>query len=267
LRDKRLAVYQTQRAMPQSADQFSGIFISYRRASSVGHAGRLYDRLALHFGHEQVFIDMLHIEEGDKFDSYTERALSSCEIFIAVIDRNWLASADERGRRLDDPEDYVRREIATALRRDVAIVPVRVQGATMPRPRDLPEELRPFCFHQAGELRDGLDWYNDASRLITTVKRLLAERRDARRREEKERRRRARELARASRSGRAAGPLFTLRVREGSGGAIAVVGILALLVMTASLFLVPRKERGQEVERVGERRGAEIALRDRDEPI
>ena len=74
--------------MPQVASQFSGIFISYRRDDSAGHAGRLYDRLSPNFGVEQIFMDIDYIEPGEDFVRVIEDAVGSCEILIALIGRN-----------------------------------------------------------------------------------------------------------------------------------------------------------------------------------
>ena len=110
--------------LPSSTQQFSGIFISYRRDDSSGHAGRLADRLVEHFGRNRIFVDTDTIEPGEDFVTAIERAVGSCEILVAVIGRHWL-SAGGTGR-LNDPNDFVRLEIATALRRDIRVIPVLV---------------------------------------------------------------------------------------------------------------------------------------------
>src|SRR6185436_15440168 len=87
-----------------------GIFISYRRQDAAGHAGRLYDRLASHFGAERVFMDVEGIEPGLDFVDAIERAVGSCEVLIVIIGPGWLATDSARKRRLDDPKDFVRIE-------------------------------------------------------------------------------------------------------------------------------------------------------------
>ena len=174
--------------------QFSGIFISYRRDDSAGHTGRLYDRLAAHFGDDQVFMDIDQIEPGEDFVQIIEEAVGSCEILIAVIGRRWLTAGDETSRRLDNPNDFVRLEIAAALERDVRVIPVLVAGATMPGPQDLPAELAKLSRRNAVELSD-LRWNHDIKQLIEVLDKLFA-RAEARRREAQEteeRRRRAAE--------------------------------------------------------------------------
>jgi hypothetical protein len=80
-----------------------GIFISYRREDSAGHAGRLYDRLSQHFGRSRVFMDVAQIEAGLDFVEAIEQAVGSCRVLLVMIGGSG-SSADERGRRrLDDP--------------------------------------------------------------------------------------------------------------------------------------------------------------------
>src|ERR1043166_4935681 len=92
------------------------IFISYRRDDSEGVAGRLFDRLATQFGREQIFMDVDAIAPGEDFIDVIERAVTSCDVLIAVIGRGWLEARDQDGRRrIDNPEDFVRVEIVAAL--------------------------------------------------------------------------------------------------------------------------------------------------------
>src|SRR4051794_20054159 len=115
------------------------IFISYRREDTGGYAGRLFDRLTEYFGSGQVFMDIAGIEPGADFAAAIEERLSDCDVFIAVIGLNWLSAKAKDGRpRIEDPNDYVRLEIATALRDAVRVIPALVGGATLPRADDLP---------------------------------------------------------------------------------------------------------------------------------
>lgn len=167
------------------AEQFSGIFISYRRDDSSGHAGRLFDRLSAHFGDEQVFMDIDQIEPGEDFVQVIESAVGSCEILLALIGRNWLSSRDESGRRLDNPNDFVRLEIAAALARGIPVIPVLVQGARMPRPQDLPENLLALSRRHALELSD-LRWKHDIDQLTGALEKILTRQREARRNAEQQ---------------------------------------------------------------------------------
>jgi formylglycine-generating enzyme required for sulfatase activity len=190
--------------MPQAADQFSGIFICYRRDESAGHAGRLYDRLAAHFGGEQVFMDIDYIEPGEDFVQAIEDAVGSCEVLIALVGRNWPTSRNESGRRLDNPNDFVRLEIGAALARDVRVIPVLVQGAQMPGQHDLPEDIVSLSRRHAFEISD-VRWNHDVDQLISVVEKIRARRREARRiaeEEEAERQRREAEAQRQEESER-----------------------------------------------------------------
>lgn len=158
---------------PSSNQQFSGIFVSYRRDDSAGHAGRLADRLVEHFGRDRIFVDIDSIAAGEDFVTVIENAVGSCEILIAVIGRNWL-SASGTGR-LDNPNDFVRLEIATALRRDIRVIPVLVQRATMPKPQDLPDDLIKLTRRNAIELTDSR-WQTDVDQLINVMEKVLAKR-------------------------------------------------------------------------------------------
>ena len=145
------------------------IFISYRREDSAGHAGRLFDRLRERFGRGRVFLDVVGIEAGVDFVETIDQAISSCDVLLAVIGREWLSCCGKQGRRrLEDPNDFIRAEVSTALKRNVRVVPVLVEGAEMPPTEELPEELQPLTRRQAVELRDSR-WDADVEALITAL--------------------------------------------------------------------------------------------------
>jgi len=150
-----------------------GIFISYRRDDSAGYAGRLYDRLAAHFGAERVFMDVEGIEPGLDFVDAIEEAVSSCRVLIAVIGDEWTNAADAAGRRrLDDPNDFIRLETGAALKRGIRVVPVLVGGAVMPLAADLPEELKALTRRQAIEINHK-QWEASTGELIRTLESIL----------------------------------------------------------------------------------------------
>src|SRR5512144_3407856 len=147
----------------------SGIFISYRRDDSEGQAGRLFESLKAHFGQDRVFIDVDGIKPGRDFRRIIEEHVSSCNVLLALIGKNWLHAADKDGRRrLDTPEDFVRLEIAAALRRDIAVIPVLVQGAAMPSKEELPPDLHTLAWRNAAELRH-TRWDADFAQLAETL--------------------------------------------------------------------------------------------------
>jgi hypothetical protein len=148
------------------------IFICYRREDSAGHAGRLYDELARRFSPEQLFFDVNTILPGVDFAETIRSAVGRSAAVLIVIGPRWLSATDERGtRRLDDPADYVRVEIESALARDTLVVPVLVQDADMPRARDLPEAIRPLATRNAVQLRDAA-WRADFEMLATSLERI-----------------------------------------------------------------------------------------------
>jgi TPR repeat protein len=145
------------------------VFISYRREDVPGHAGRLYDRLQREFGADNVFIDVDTLLPGDDFVEAIGETLNRCDLMIALIGPRWLTVTDDRGRpRLDDPGDFVRVEIRTALERRIRTVPVLVERAAMPQEQQLPEPLRPLTRRQAMELSD-TRWASDVGALVEKV--------------------------------------------------------------------------------------------------
>jgi hypothetical protein len=156
------------------ASRAAGVFISYRREDSPGHAGRIFDRLRERFG-DRVFMDVDGIEAGVDFVAVLERALGSCNVLLAVVGPEWIAAADRQGRaRLSDPNDFVRLEVSRALERDIRVIPVLVDGAVMPATQDLPEQLQPLSRRQAIELRDAR-WGADIEQLVSVVGQLVSE--------------------------------------------------------------------------------------------
>ncbi|MEJ2132275.1 MAG: toll/interleukin-1 receptor domain-containing protein, partial [Gammaproteobacteria bacterium] len=130
------------------------IFVSYRRDDASANAGRLFDWLARQFGRERIFLDTDKIASGADFPRVLEERLAASDVLLAVIGPQWLAIADANGRRLDQPDDYVRREIAAALAGTTRVIPVLVGGARMPSAEALPEVLRPLATRNAARLDD-----------------------------------------------------------------------------------------------------------------
>ena len=155
--------------MGDSAPSSAGrVFISYRRDETAYPAGWLYDRLAEHFD-GQVFKDIDSIELGDDWVQAITEAVASCDVMLALIGDEWLTITDETGRRrLDDPSDFVRLEIETALERDVRVIPILVDGAQMPRAAELPAGLSTLVRRQALELSPARFDF-DTSRLLEVL--------------------------------------------------------------------------------------------------
>jgi hypothetical protein len=149
----------------------TGIFISYRRDDAQGEARHLADDLEKRF-HGQVFMDVTGIEPGRDFRKVIDSAVSSCDILIVVIGRDWLNATDAQGRRrLDDTKDFVRLETGVALTRDIPVIPVLVQGAAMPTSEQLPPDLEALAWRNAFELRHQR-WAEDFDLLLRALQRI-----------------------------------------------------------------------------------------------
>ena len=148
-------------------------FISYRREESRWSARSLNDRLSVSFGPKQIFMDIDAIALGEDFVRAIETTVAKCDVLIAVIGNNWLTSKDDQGgRRLDNPEDFVRMEIATALKREIRVIPVLVDGALMPRSTQLPDDLKPLVRRNALQISD-ISFDGDCQRLVAAIKGVL----------------------------------------------------------------------------------------------
>lgn len=131
------------------------LLISYRRQDSAAHAGRLYDRLVAHYGRDAVFMDIDTIRPGEDFVAAIERALGRAGAVLVLIGPRWAEFTDSAGRRrLDDPGDFVRLEVATALGAGARVIPVLVGGAVMPDAPALPGDVAAIARRQAFKLSD-----------------------------------------------------------------------------------------------------------------
>ena len=187
------------------------IFICYRRDDAEGHAGRLYDRLNSRFP-GRIFMDVTGISPGADFARVIQDKVGSCHVLIAIIGRHWTTATDASNRRrLDLADDYVRHEIATALNRNITVIPVLVRGAEMPSRGSLPPDLAALSTRNALEITDG-DFDHDVRRLIGVLENVCGEPR----------------------------PLPTPAPAQGKSNCLifAVIGILGLGVILFVLFLV-----------------------------
>jgi TIR domain len=151
-----------------------GIFISYRREDAAPYARLLHHELSTRFPEARVFMDLDSIEGGKDFADAIGEAVDSSTVLVALIGRQWATLADDEGRRLDNPDDFVRFEVRTALERGVRVIPVLVDGAKPPRRQELPSELHKLARLNAVELSYGRYQY-DVDRLFDLIQRVLAE--------------------------------------------------------------------------------------------
>lgn len=154
-----------------------GIFISYRRSDSGGYAGRLWDELAARYGERTVFWDIDTVAPGSALAERIESALAGCAAILVLVGPEWLEVREASGaRRLDNPEDYVRREVAWALSANngPVVIPILIEGTPMPAPGQLPLELRSLADRAAVELRNR-SWSFDLGLLFKALDTALAE--------------------------------------------------------------------------------------------
>jgi hypothetical protein len=151
------------------------VFISYRRGDSEGQARALFIELADIVGKDSVFMDVDSIDLGRDFRSALQERLASCDLMLTLIGPGWLDAKDASGsRRLESPTDFVRQEIAAALRRNIPVTPVLLQGASIPGPDRLPEDIRDLAYRNGFELSHNR-WESDVTEML---KRLGVRRRD-----------------------------------------------------------------------------------------
>ena len=142
------------------------VFISYRREDSQGQARALFQDLVASLGKDAVFMDVDGIALGRDFREVLQERLATCELMLVLIGRDWLSAHDGTGRRrLDNPADFVRLEIAAALKRKIPITPLLVEGAQMPDAEQLPENIRDLAFRNGFELSHNR-WDSDVRELM-----------------------------------------------------------------------------------------------------
>lgn len=150
-----------------------GIFISYRRQDEPNFAGRLYDRLVVRFGRDRVFMDIDSIEPGLDFAEVIHDSIKQCRIVLVIIGKEWAGVAGAQGQsRLHSEDDYVRLEVEAALARKIRVIPILIEGATMPRSSDLPSPMDSLARRNAVEMSHAR-FRLEAERLIETLERVM----------------------------------------------------------------------------------------------
>jgi hypothetical protein len=149
------------------------IAISYRRQDSSPVAGRLYDRLQAEFGKGSVFMDFDSIPYGVDFREHIKQTLQRAKVIVAIIGPDWSGGKELSNRRIDDPTDFVRLEVASALESGIPIIPVLVNNTPMPEAKNLPPELEGLAFRNGLALDTGIDFHHHADRLIAGIHRVV----------------------------------------------------------------------------------------------
>jgi hypothetical protein len=149
------------------------LFLCYRRDDTQDAACHLYDRLVDRLGENQVFMDITDVPLGVNFVTHIRHQVEGCAAVLAMIGRNWLDIKDSQGnRRLEDPRDHVRLELATAFKHGIPIIPILVQNASMPGPADLPQEIRELAFFNGIRLTPEF-WRAGVEKLIKDLNPLI----------------------------------------------------------------------------------------------
>jgi len=150
------------------------VFVSYRRRETQHIAGRLSDWLENRLGQTKVFMDVESLEPGVDFGEAIAAAVASCDVLIVLIGKAWTTMTDNAGRRrLDDPDDFIVLEVSAALQRGIRVVPVLVDGASMPHRDELPASLQGLARRHAVRI-DHETFRSDVDPLLDTVERILA---------------------------------------------------------------------------------------------
>ncbi len=143
------------------------LFLSYRREDAVALAGRIYDRLALRYGKESVFLDFADIPVGQDFVQVFEEAIEKADVFLALIGPRWLALQHEKGS--NNAEDHATNEIAFALAHSIRVIPVLLGEAVMPSRSDLPQEIASLTRFNAARIAPDDRFDTDFERLVADL--------------------------------------------------------------------------------------------------
>jgi len=146
------------------------IFISYRRADSQETTDRLHDQMTVYFGDGNVFQDVDNIPFGVDFRKYLQAEIAKCDVVLVVIGSEW---GRLMGERADEPNDFVRIEVESALKLGKHVIPVTIRGADMPKSAHLPETVRDICWLNRAVVRPNPDFKSDCRRLADGIKAFL----------------------------------------------------------------------------------------------
>ena len=141
------------------------VFVSYRREDTAGEARALFNELSTKLGKESVFMDVDNIALGRDFRQVLREHLAACDLLLVIVGKGWVEAKDASGRnRLEQPNDFVRLEIESALKRNIPVTPVLVQGAQMPTVDQLPVDVRDFAYRNGFELSHAR-WESDVAEM------------------------------------------------------------------------------------------------------
>jgi hypothetical protein len=145
------------------------IFLSYRRKdlAALCVTSRLYERMVGEFGEGNVFLDVKNIPLGSDFRSVIITEVSRSNTLFAVVGPNWN---DEIVERCDDPRDFVRLEIESALQLSIPTIPILLGDLQLPLPSKLPKSIARFADMNGFRLDVGLRFYDEIARLFKELR-------------------------------------------------------------------------------------------------
>lgn len=150
------------------------IFISYRRSEAQYVVGRIYDKLCASYGEDKVFKDIDSIPLGVDFREIISSSVQACDVLLVVISESWSELKDENGNiRLNDPNDYVRIEVETALERSIPVIPITINNASLPKANELPDSLKPLTYRNSIAIRPDPDFNNDFLKLKKDLNKVI----------------------------------------------------------------------------------------------
>jgi hypothetical protein len=145
------------------------VFINYRTGDGEWPAAFLDDKFKRRYGRDRVFRDATSLDAGLDFRGELRRRLRRCTVLVAIIGPNWLTAGSIDGERLiDDPDDYVRMEIESCLRRKIRVVPVTLNATPLPHEDDLPPAIADLASYQKREFRSR-NYQSDFDDLVAVI--------------------------------------------------------------------------------------------------
>ncbi|GIG69034.1 TIR domain-containing protein [Phytomonospora endophytica] len=149
------------------------IFINFRNRDGQHAADTLHRELSARLGPDAVFRSSNSIPLGADYVTTLLEQAAGCAAMLAVVGPYWLdAAGADGGRRLENPEDWVRREIATALAAGRTVIPVLLDGLPPLSGEGLPDDLAALARCQYERL-DARTTISDIERLEKKLRRIL----------------------------------------------------------------------------------------------
>ena len=152
----------------------SKIFISYRRQESGDIVGRIFDHLSNVFTKHNIFKDVDNIGAGENFRNVITDAIKNSQVLLLIIGREWIKVKGPNGiRRIDDPNDYVRIEIETAIENKIRIIPILIGDTNLPSPDKFPLQIRNITNFNAVKIRNDPDFKKDINHLVSELRKVV----------------------------------------------------------------------------------------------